>query len=238
MTLTKLVTVCAGLSTASDMPALRAELIRTVSLLGFDSFNLSIGKRNPIEFMTEPTLTTWSESDLASYVEDGWAGRDPLLNYTKTPGAPLFWTPEQWAGTAHHVYADYLRSASIACGLTVPLVAAKGTFGAMTLLAAHSVADITETKQAAAVIAMMTSARATGLGAKGPDLPATRLRLLSAHQTQILGWIAAGKSNSEIAAILGQKRRTIDYHVAEILRKLGVGSRIQAAAIHARAAVA
>lgn len=43
-----------------------------------------------------------------------------------------------------------------------------------------------------------------------------------------------GKSNAEIAIILGQTKRGVDYHISEITRKLGVTSRVQAIVIYAR----
>lgn len=57
---------------------------------------------------------------------------------------------------------------------------------------------------------------------------------LSARQLEILNWAAQGKSNGDIAVILGQSKRAVDYHMSEILRKLKVSSRSQAIAFLSR----
>jgi DNA-binding CsgD family transcriptional regulator len=44
-------------------------------------------------------------------------------------------------------------------------------------------------------------------------------------------WAALGKSNGDIAVILSQSKRAIDWHMSEILRKLKVSSRNQAIAL-------
>jgi DNA-binding CsgD family transcriptional regulator len=58
---------------------------------------------------------------------------------------------------------------------------------------------------------------------------------LTRRETQVLGWIAEGKTNAEIGMILGSSRRTVDKHCEHIYRKLGVESRTAAArfALHA-----
>lgn len=60
------------------------------------------------------------------------------------------------------------------------------------------------------------------------DLP--QLPVLTGTQTSILQWAAAGKSNGDIAEIVGLSRRNCDYHMGEIFRKLGVATRGQAIA--------
>ncbi len=61
--------------------------------------------------------------------------------------------------------------------------------------------------------------------------PAALERLgLSQREAEVLGWVAAGKTNPEIATILGRSPRTVQHHLEHILRKLGVETRTAAAA--------
>ena len=53
---------------------------------------------------------------------------------------------------------------------------------------------------------------------------------LTAREQEILARISAGCSNKEIARDFGLSLHTIKRHVANILSKLGVGSRVQAVA--------
>jgi DNA-binding NarL/FixJ family response regulator len=48
---------------------------------------------------------------------------------------------------------------------------------------------------------------------------------LSARQRQVLGMIALGHTNAEIAAAIGVSLRTVEAHRGNILRKLGLKSR-------------
>jgi LuxR family transcriptional regulator len=54
---------------------------------------------------------------------------------------------------------------------------------------------------------------------------------LTDKQIEIVKWIREGKSNTDIATIMNLPVRTIRYHVSEIIRKLGVATRAQAACI-------
>jgi DNA-binding NarL/FixJ family response regulator len=54
---------------------------------------------------------------------------------------------------------------------------------------------------------------------------------LTTRETEVLGWIAAGKTNRDIAQILGMSPRTVNKHLEHIYVKLGVETRAAAAAI-------
>ena len=63
---------------------------------------------------------------------------------------------------------------------------------------------------------------------------ASRLRSLAAcgltpRETEVALWLAQGKSNPEIATILGAPQRTVEKHVERILSKMGVENRASAA---------
>jgi DNA-binding CsgD family transcriptional regulator len=53
--------------------------------------------------------------------------------------------------------------------------------------------------------------------------------VLSARETEVLTWVARGKSNAAIAEILGISAHTIDAHLRRIYLKLGVFDRMSAA---------
>ena len=54
---------------------------------------------------------------------------------------------------------------------------------------------------------------------------------LTAREQEVLALVAAGHSNGEIAERLFISRKTASVHVSNILGKLGVGTRLQAAAV-------
>ena len=54
-------------------------------------------------------------------------------------------------------------------------------------------------------------------------------RLLTLREREVLEWLARGKSNSEIAQILGITTATVGKHLEHIYPKLGVENRTAAA---------
>ena len=57
---------------------------------------------------------------------------------------------------------------------------------------------------------------------------------LTPREIEIIELIAEGLSNREIATTLGIKDRTVDFHVSNILPKLGVKSRLEALLIYTK----
>ena len=55
-------------------------------------------------------------------------------------------------------------------------------------------------------------------------------RALTSREKEVLNWICSGKTNPEIATILGISPRTVHKHVERILEKLGVENRAAAIA--------
>ncbi len=66
------------------------------------------------------------------------------------------------------------------------------------------------------------------------DGPDTMLMPLSPREMEILEHITRGASNKEIAYALGISRQTVKNHMSNILRKLAVGDRTQAAVVALR----
>jgi DNA-binding NarL/FixJ family response regulator len=65
------------------------------------------------------------------------------------------------------------------------------------------------------------------------ELSAQRLRdiALTPRETEVLSWLAKGKTNRDIADILGMSPRTVNKHLEHIFEKLGVETRSAATAL-------
>lgn len=63
--------------------------------------------------------------------------------------------------------------------------------------------------------------------------PVERLKRfgLTAREADVLNWVAGGKTNEDVAAILGMKQATVKKHLERIYIKLGVDNRMAASAM-------
>jgi DNA-binding NarL/FixJ family response regulator len=68
------------------------------------------------------------------------------------------------------------------------------------------------------------------------DVPPTRLSTasLTPRETEVLSWIAKGKTNRDVGEILGMSPRTVNKHLEHVFEKLGVETRAAAAALASR----
>ena len=68
------------------------------------------------------------------------------------------------------------------------------------------------------------------------DATASRLATasLTPRETEVLSWIAKGKTNRDVGEILGLSPRTVNKHLEHVFEKLGVETRAAAAALASR----
>ena len=66
-----------------------------------------------------------------------------------------------------------------------------------------------------------------------PDhvLPSLDQYQLTPREREVLSWVAKGKTNRDIAEILGMSPRTVNKHLEQIFPKLGVENRTAAARV-------
>ena len=57
---------------------------------------------------------------------------------------------------------------------------------------------------------------------------------LSSRESEVMEWVARGKSASEIGSILKIAKRTVDAHVCSAVRNIGTANRTHAVAIAVR----
>lgn len=221
---------------AGNRENLLAAMQEACSRLGFVTFNLSHDKTSPEGFMTRPTITSWSDQDIGAYLDDGFMRVDPLLKHLSRDNTPLFWDCNFQNIDSPPEYAELIRHHGIQGGATIPLPASPDHFSAVTFLTfAEPPAERELVLTLARIVGHTALSRMSHLGhiALRADAVSARLRSLTGKQREILHWIAEGKTNHEIAVILGLPRRQVDYHGRQIFEKLGVTNRIKAAVIYA-----
>lgn len=228
-----------GIASAKDLPGLRSSILSAVRNFGFAGYNLRLTRRRPLEVIENPASASWSIRSPDSYANDLWAPRDPSLLQASIGEPAFLWGESDWQLGGYREYDEYLQANGIKGGVTIPLSQGADLQGAMTLLSVSDAPLSDETLKAVGIIGHLAQARVTAVIYTPPPLAPVRhnLNALSGLQIEILDLIATGKTNREISIILEKSRRAIDYHVHEILKKLGVSSRTQAAAVHLRGQV-
>ena len=57
---------------------------------------------------------------------------------------------------------------------------------------------------------------------------------LTLRESEVLYWVVKGKTNRDVAEILGMSPRTVNKHLEHVFEKLGVETRSAAAALASR----
>lgn len=163
------------------------------------------------------------------YLERGYFDYDPIIRHALNAREPFHWydvgrlttlTPEQEA------YLDDMRAFGLVDGLATPIFSAYGTIayfgvGSDQAPLALSETDILEIQYACNHVHNLFSDMRAAMAAKPSPL--------SPRETEVLSWVAKGKSNAVIATILGVSDHTVDTLVRRVFQKLEVGDRITAA---------
>ena len=97
-----------------------------------------------------------------------------------------------------------------------------------------------EAREAVRRASQTASASAAASAGQAPSAAAAALAerfsqaALTPRETEVLTWLARGKTNRDIADILGMSHRTVNKHLEHIFEKLGVETRAAAAALASR----
>jgi len=182
----------------------------------------------------ESTFTTLPRDFLNDYERLDWFDSDMYIGRVFESDQNFFWdsSEDQDEDIQKQSFIDYLQASKMLTGVRASLGHRPGTFSLIRTTPRKGNYE-QEMIDAAAVVgnAALVKAEMIGLCPEIGSDEAAASRTLSGVQSEVLNWIAEGKSNPDIATIMNLNERTVRYHVSEILRKLGVASRMQAAAI-------
>lgn len=210
---------------------LTCSLTEITELLRFDYYhyvgNFAVDQHKVIRQILSTLPTAWNEK----YVACNYERIDPIVRHAQTNITPLTWgnlcnlPPEQ------QDVIDDARLYGIGNGVSFSIHSRNGDIG---ILSFANTAQRVDTDQLIArrlpegnlVATFVHDAMRRIVNKERHALQAP----LTRREVECLYWIAIGKSNWEIARILGISEHGVVYYVRKILLKFGVHSRHQAVA--------
>ncbi|MFD1341167.1 LuxR family transcriptional regulator [Litorisediminicola beolgyonensis] len=174
-------------------------------------------------------VVTYPDEWQRRYVAEGLQNIDPTLQAAARSIAPVDWSRLR-GGEAFDVLFSKAGDHGIGWqGLTIPI---RGPYGDVGMFSVTR--DVNDTEWGrlkrrilpelqAAAVHLHDSIMTSGTLAKALNRPR-----LSARETEILQWTAAGKSQQDVADILGISHRTVEVHLRSAREKLGALSSAQA----------
>jgi LuxR family transcriptional regulator/LuxR family quorum-sensing system transcriptional regulator CciR len=167
------------------------------------------------------------EDVIARYVAERMWRINPMLQHARGNPEPFYWSEALGEAEIDPAFVDYVaaaRAGGVEDGLGIEVYGPNGRNGYCGLalpagrapLPGEEVADFHWACQLAHL--RYCALRAEDIAP--PDL--------SPRESEVLAWVARGKSNAIIGEILGISAHTVDAHLRRIYLKLGVGDRISA----------
>jgi DNA-binding CsgD family transcriptional regulator len=220
--------IMAGQSALDDLFA------ETLQPFGVDRFDcvrmVANSETEQAGFLSNRGLADWNQY----FFDQKYHENDPCVAATETFHGPYTWTqvkarvPDREADA---VWSD-ARAGGMREGLIVPVAPRRLSSPIVRLITPEASIDPAMIPLLQSISAIYAVSVQTFTSRK-PPAPAERTQNVSLTEREVecLYWCARGKSNPEIGTILSISRHTVNSHVESAKRKLGVATRVQAAAI-------
>jgi DNA-binding CsgD family transcriptional regulator len=165
----------------------------------------------------------WAER----YIQSGYGGRSQIVREILQNNSAYSWGEVVARGVddQQRRIKDEAGDFGLDDGLFTPVKWSDGSYAAVALAGPRPQLDDCFVRTSAKVLSSYFAAESCRLLRE----PGRIAPILSARQRECLAWVRQGKSSGVIGDILGVSVRTVDEHLAEACRKLGVRSRVQAA---------
>ncbi|WP_426168631.1 helix-turn-helix transcriptional regulator [Pseudoduganella sp. R-34] len=205
-------------------------LAELAAQLGFEYslFGVVPNKAQPLEsaFLVSNYPSEWR----AAYDKLQLHAVDPTVSHCLGSGLPIIWQPASFQGERQQQFYEQAASYGLRSGVTLPVHGRSGEFGMLSFVSDQQqrTAGAGQLDTLASLSLIRDYAQESArkfTSAKGAPAPAVKL---TARELECLKWVAAGKSSWEVSRILGRSEATVNFHLANIMRKFDVSTRQQA----------
>lgn len=222
-------------------------MIDVIANFGFAAATYADMSAIPIGEEPDPYYVTSLPQDfVAAYADGQFAGFDPVIRQASASNAPFLWTdcmeyrhalqPHRGKkGRTRHL-VELANDFRYRDGYVVPLHARDGQGRPRSaLLSLYWQGNIQELYRPNAIphwfrlIAQVYHERVLALRATNEDT--ATIPTLTDRERECLVWACRGKTSGETADILSISERTVEFHILNAMRKLGVYNKVHCVAV-------
>ena len=168
-----------------------------------------------------------------TYLAEDWAAIDPVLAHSFRSRRAFLWEEVAAKPTLGKQQRDFLeecRAFGVHSGAVFPLFGPANRCDVISISRRNRAA--VDGSRLPHILAVCTQTWWRYVDLTEPSCnPAVKETPLTARETEVLEWVKHGKTNPEIAEIMGLSAKTIEFHVANALNKLRATNRITAVVI-------
>jgi DNA-binding CsgD family transcriptional regulator len=212
-----------------DLPALIADFQKTIGAFGFAASScgawVGLGHARTHRFF----FRDWPPDWITLYESGRMFGRDPVVSEARRRMAPFRWGEISRLSEDEAQVLAAARAHGWIDGFVVPIHGPAGYQGVVSLAATSRLS--LDPLERAVLTTMATTIHHRCRSVVGFGSASHALAHLTAREIECLQWVASGKTDWEIGALLGIAAVTAHYHVEHAKTKLGVRSRVQAVAL-------
>jgi DNA-binding CsgD family transcriptional regulator len=216
----------------ANAEAATSDFLKTVDHMGFDGTACGawagVGKNRRSRFF----FVQWPADWLEFYNTSGAFEVDLLPLEARRRVTPFLWS-EIYSGKKLTAAQKAFSEAGWAYGwrdvFAVPIHGPGNLQGLVTL--ATRTERVFDAKERAVLEIMARTIWDRCRTTEGFGMPASGSSKLSARELECLQWAAAGKSDADIAELIGISRATAHFHIERAKRRLGVKTRVEAVAV-------
>lgn len=177
-------------------------------------------------------MRNYPDDWMSYYTEKGYDQVDPVPKYCFLTNTPFTWQHVTALGSLskdQRLVMDEAQEAMLYDGIAVPMHGINGELSGVGM--ASSSGGIRPDKHLLSIIRILClqfHLAYTERESTETALNALDSNLLTGRETEILSWAAEGKSDADIADIIGVSYPTVRFHLNNAYKKLGANERIYA----------
>jgi len=219
------------LTGGEDVNFLNRSVVELVRGLGFEHCSFGVRTHTSVMHPRFIMLSNYPQQWQAKYIASDYISIDPTVSHCHRSLMPVLWHEDLFAQVPS--FWEEARSYGLHHGWAQSAQDLRGVESMLTLSRSNesisSLEFYTKAGQISWLCNLLHTVMAEKLLSSVNPLPPSHL---SAREVEILKWSAEGKTASETALILNLKTRTVNFHMANVIKKFGVANKT-AAVVHA-----